>query len=245
TWGSNSSSFGALATIAGEMPWMRCASGHSFLRAGRSHLVDERLAPVVEDGQLDDIVAAARVAPAQSGRLGIEEDGSHGDGTLCPFARRSGSRDEGRNFLLLVRMRRSPGSDVAGPIQRLMGSELPRRCPWKPQRRPERSSATHAESAANSSVPSTTTAIRLEVRFCWYLRFRSVVTRTSKPARSAASSRSPFFSVDHPVQRPFRLRAAPVRAAGTGVPRSNRTRIQAVARRCAQRAPVRHAPAPT
>ena len=39
---------------------------------------------------------------------------------------------------------------------------------------------------------------RRPVRFCWYLRFLSVVTKTSNPDSSAAQMRSPFESCDQP-----------------------------------------------
>ena len=41
-------------------------------------------------------------------------------------------------------------------------------------------------------------AIDRAARFCWYLRFLSVVTNTSNRADSAAAMSSPFCSVDQP-----------------------------------------------
>ncbi len=47
-------------------------------------------------------------------------------------------------------------------------------------------------------VLRTTTAMLREARFCWYLRFASVVTSTSRLWLSAAAANSPFFKVDQP-----------------------------------------------
>ncbi len=79
-------------------------------------------------------------------------------------------------------------------------------------------------------VPSTTIAIRRDLRFCWYLRLVSVVMNTSKLRLSAAASNSPFFRVAQPSSKAVETEC-PGSACrnGAGVPWSNKTRIQAVA----------------
>jgi len=47
-------------------------------------------------------------------------------------------------------------------------------------------------------VLRTTMEMTRSTKFCWYLRFLSVVTKTSKPAASAANISSPFWKRDHP-----------------------------------------------
>lgn len=56
------------------------------------------------------------------------------------------------------------------------------------------------------ALPSTTIAIARFVRFCYYLRFVSVVSNTSKPPASAAKSSSPLRSVDQPCSKNAHLR---------------------------------------
>ncbi len=65
----------------------------------------------------------------------------------------------------------------------------------------------------------TTTEIRRARRFCWYLRFVSVVTNMAKPADSAATSNSPFFSIDQPRSNTVDTSCCVRnRRNGTGVP---------------------------
>lgn len=56
-------------------------------------------------------------------------------------------------------------------------------------------------------------------RFCWYLRFLSVVTKTPKPALSAVEINSPFLRLDQPHSYAVST-VWPVRAwrKGAGVP---------------------------
>ena len=98
----------------------------------------------------------------------------------------------------------------------------------------------------------TTIAMRRTPRFCWCLRFLSVVTKISNPSRSAASSKSPFSRVaqlrSYAVETSCRGRDS---RRGTGVPWSNSTRIQAgvsvlraacsrTARTCSRETPGNH-----
>ena len=80
-------------------------------------------------------------------------------------------------------------------------------------------------------VLSTTIAIRRDCKFCWYLRLPSVVTKISKLSLSAASSNSPFFSVDQPRSKAVVTSCCVKNCRnGAGEPWSNSTRTYAVAK---------------
>lgn len=80
-------------------------------------------------------------------------------------------------------------------------------------------------------VLRTSMAITLDTRFCWYLRFISVVTSTSKPRASATASSAPLFSVDQPCSYAVDTSCPGRRCrSGAGVPWSKRTRTYAAAR---------------
>jgi len=70
----------------------------------------------------------------------------------------------------------------------------------------------------------------LAARFCWCLRFLSVLTKTSKPACSAAARSSPLPMRDHPYSKAVSTSwPASSYRSGAGVPWSNRTRTYATA----------------
>jgi len=77
------------------------------------------------------------------------------------------------------------------------------------------------------ALSNTTTAIFRRPRFCWYRMLWSAVTKTSKPAASAASSNSPFLSRSHPYDlHSFTAWPRKERAIALGVQLSSKTRIQ-------------------
>jgi len=84
------------------------------------------------------------------------------------------------------RVRRSPVTHASGILISVM-------LPGKAAETAAAISVRRVLMSVQRSLPSTTIAVLRPTRFCWCRRFRSVVTKTSNPAASAAVNSSPFF----------------------------------------------------